>query len=98
MLSNNKIIFEDVVGANSSMIKNMSIISNQYEVAPHDIKIGDTVIYNTKSKSNIGPFVLKYEEGVVKKMNDLVVYVTQDGSKDLKKINIFNVLYVKQKS
>lgn len=96
MLSNNYIIFEDVIGAHSSMVKNFSIISKQYEVAPHDIKVGDTILYNTKSKGNIGPMVVNYEKGVVKKMNNLVVYVSQEGTKDLKKINIFDVLYVIQ--
>lgn len=92
-LSQVKIVpIEGIVGAKYSMA-GVSIIPDSYKANPKDIVEGGTIVIGSSSDF-IGPFMKSFEVAEVGKTSDQYIYIKQEGTKDLKRIPIFDVLYV----
>lgn len=92
-LSQVKIVpVEGIVGAEYSVV-GVSIIPDSYRANPKDIVEGGTVVIGSSSDF-IGPFMKSFEIAEVGKTSSQYIYIKQEGTKDLKRIPIFDVLYV----
>lgn len=92
-ISQVKIVPANVIGAEYT-IGESSIVPDTYVAKNKDIIVGSKVIVGTKDNSFIGPIMKNYEIVEIKKINDLVISVSQPGTKDLRNVPIFQVLYV----
>lgn len=82
----------NVVGAVHE-IAGFSIVPSTYRADPSDMIPGSTVIIAGESDF-IGPFLLRHETARVARVSDQFIYVEQEGTKDLRRVPVFDVIYV----
>lgn len=92
-LSQNKLVEGPIVGSKYSAY-GYSIVPSSYSVNNRDIKVGSKVYIRKGESPFLGPLLREYEMVDVKGVKDLVISVSQDGTKDLRSVPIFDVLYV----
>lgn len=95
-LSQNKIVKGDVVGA-SYVVGQYSIVPSSYVIQNRDILEGSDIYVKTSKDPFIGPILKDYELRTVRQVKDLIISVDQDGTKDLKNVPVYDVIYVKNK-
>lgn len=93
-LSQNKIVKGDIVGSDLSFGE-YSVIPSSYVIGKSDLKVGSQIYVKDEENPFFGPLLVDYHTSEVKAINDIMISVSQEGTKDLKNIPIFDILYVK---
>ena len=94
-----KIVYAPVVGA-SFRVGGFSFISNTYQFSIKDISPGSEVIYKTRDLkgreelTGIGPIILKFKKGTVKKIGDWYIHIMTPESREIIKILGTDIMFV----